>query len=155
MDPIDAFLLFAAVLLASGVVLSLVARRRAARVLGAPVVADRVVRSPLRLVPIAAAMVVVFLAGAEPLPLVVVVLSAALCYALPDHRVRALGRDGVQRGWRAVRFEHVEEWRLTGDHLRVRMAGEWEAVPAPASDHAALRTVLDERAAGRESPFTA
>jgi len=35
----------------------------------------------------------------------------------------------------------------------VLVRGEWEAVPAPAADHAALREVLEARAPGRESRF--
>jgi hypothetical protein len=150
---LDASLLLAAIVLAAALVAAAVARRRTRAHLGQPVVARRVTRSVLPIVAVAVAMVAVLLARAEPLPLVVVLMAAALYFAAPDPDARVLGRDGIQRGWRSARFEDLAEWRLTGDDLRVLLDGEWEAVPAPAADHAQLRQVLEQRAPGRESRF--
>lgn len=153
MTFLDATLALAATVLAAALVAATVAHNRARRNVGEPVVAERVTRSPFPLVLVAVAMVAVLLARAEPLPLVVVLLAAALHFAAPNPDARVLGRNGIQRGWRSVRFEELLEWRLTGDDLRVLLAGEWEAVPAPAADHAELRKMLEQRAPGRESRF--
>jgi hypothetical protein len=59
----------------------------------------------------------------------------------------------VQRGWHARRLEELEEWRLTGEHLRFRLFGEWTAVPLAPEHHAAMRARLVACCAERESPF--
>lgn len=143
-----------ALLLAVAILFAGLARTRAARRIGAPVAAERPSRSPLLLVPLAGALVVVLLSPAEPLPWLVVLGAVAFHFYSPHREDRVLGSHGIQRGWYSQRFEDVAAWRLTGDHLRVLLRGEWEAVPAPARDHAELRKVLEQRAPGRESRFT-
>jgi len=149
-----ALLLTAAVLAVALVVAALV-RVRASRRVGVLVAAERGSRSPLLLLPLAAALVLVFVGSADSLPIALVVAAAAFHFLAPRLDDRVLGRDGIQRGWYSLRFEHIESWRLTGDHLRVHLRGEWEAVPAPSRDHAELAKVLEARAPGRKSRFTA
>jgi hypothetical protein len=154
--PVHALALFvAAAVLAVALVVAVLARVRAARRVGVRVAAERGSRSPLLLLPLALALGLVIVGGAEPLPIALVLAAAAFHFIAPRIDDRVLGRDGLQRGWFSLRFEHIESWRLTGDHLRVHLRGEWEAVPAPARDHAELAKVLEERAPGRKSRFTA
>jgi hypothetical protein len=44
-----------------------------------------------------------------------------------------LGEAGVQRGWQALRFDELEEWRFSGERLTFRLQGEWTDVPCPAA----------------------
>ncbi len=76
-----------------------------------------------------------------------------LVFTTPTSRTAVLGEGGVQRGWHARRFESLEEWRLTGDHLRFRLFGEWTSVPCPPDHQAALRAKLVQLVPERESPF--
>lgn len=64
-----------------------------------------------------------------------------------------LGEHGVRRGWRSRRFEELEQWRLSGQHLRFRLDGEWTAVPCPPQAQAHVRAELERLNAGAESPF--
>lgn len=86
---------------------------------------------------------------------VVLCLGTALLlvYTTPTARTAVLGEGGVQRGWHARRFEALEEWRLTGDHLRFRLFGEWTSVPCPPDHQAELRAKLVQLVPERESPF--
>lgn len=86
---------------------------------------------------------------------VVLCLGCALLlvFSTPTSRTAILGEGGVQRGWHARRFEALEEWRLTGDHLRFRLFGEWTSVPCPPDHQAALRAKLVQLVPERESPF--
>lgn len=87
-------------------------------------------------------------------PVVLCLGSAALLvYTTPSAQTAVLGLGGVQRGWHARRFESLEEWRLTGDHLRFRLFGEWTSVPCPAGHQAELRAKLVALVPERESPF--
>jgi hypothetical protein len=149
----DLALIVTAAVLAVALVVAALVRVRAARRLGVLVAAERGSRSPFLLLPLAAALVAVCVDGVEPLPLSIVLATAGYHFLAPRQGDRVLGRDGVQRGWYSLRFEQVEAWRLTGDHLRVFLRGEWEAVPAPARDHKELAAVLEARAPGRESRF--
>jgi len=85
--------------------------------------------------------------------LVVLGLGVALVLIAPGAQDSVLGSSGVQYGWHARRFEQLEEWRLTGDHLRWRLFDEWIAAHAPAELHAELRTQLTAANAERESRF--
>jgi hypothetical protein len=76
-----------------------------------------------------------------------------LAFVSPSTSTAVLGEFGVQRGWHARRFESLEEWRLTGDHLRFRLFGEWTAVPCPPERQVALRAKLLALVPERESPF--
>ena len=50
--------------------------------------------------------------------------------------------------------EELEEWRLTGDHLRFRIGPTWLAVGLPAREHAGVRELLLERRPEAESRFS-
>lgn len=65
----------------------------------------------------------------------------------------AFGDRGVMRGWYGRRYEELEEWRLTGEHLRFRLFGEWTSVEVPRNQVSRLRQILTRVAAGSESPF--
>lgn len=85
--------------------------------------------------------------------LAVLALGVTLALLAPGERDSVLGAQGVQQGWHARRFDQLEEWRLTGDHLRWRLFGEWIATHAPAALHAELRAQLAAQSPGRESRF--
>jgi hypothetical protein len=106
----------------------------------------------------AAALTAAWLLAANPgVPVVpalsVLVLAALLVSLAPGSEDSLLGSHGVQHGWHARRFADLEEWRLTGDHLRWRLFDEWLAAHAPAELHAELRAQLTAANAGRESRF--
>ena len=84
-----------------------------------------------------------------------VALLAAVAIALlrPGFEDSAFGEDGVQRGWFARRYADLDEWRLTGQHLRWKLYGEWLATEVPTSEHEALRARLRAAAPERESRF--
>ncbi len=87
-------------------------------------------------------------------PVVLCVASAILLvFTTPSSTTAVLGLGGVQRGWHARRFESLEEWRLTGDHLRFRLFGEWTSVPCPKDHQAGLRAKLEQLVPDRESAF--
>jgi len=89
-----------------------------------------------------------------PVPVLLCLGSALLlAYTTPTTRTAILGEGGVQIGWYARRFESLEEWRLTGDHLRFRLFGEWTSVPCPPAHQAELRAKLEQLVPERESPF--
>lgn len=72
----------------------------------------------------------------------------------PGFQDSKFGASGVQRGWHARRFAELEEWRLTGDHLRWKLFGTWVASDLPKERHAAAREKLVAVAADRESRFS-
>ena len=63
-----------------------------------------------------------------------------------------LGSAGVQRGWQSRSFEELEEWRLAGEELRIRLQGEWTSVPCPSQRQQEVRTELRRLNPERESP---
>jgi hypothetical protein len=133
-------------------------RLRLRRTLGEPRVVVRPGRRARWLYHAAAlaAAVGVVVSGLEvPLApsLSVLALGVALAALAPGEQDSLLGSQGVQYGWHARRFADLEEWRLTGDHLRLRLFGEWVAVHAPAALHAQLREQLVAANPGRESRF--
>ncbi|MCA8979320.1 MAG: hypothetical protein H6831_03195 [Planctomycetes bacterium] len=72
----------------------------------------------------------------------------------PRASSRALGPTGVISGWTSARFQDLEEWRLSGDHLRFRLPGRlWDALEVPPERHAELRAQLERAAPGRESRY--
>lgn len=79
--------------------------------------------------------------------------AAAIVWLRPGAEDSVWGRDGVRRGWFARRFEDLEEWRLTGKHLRWRLYGVWQATEVPPAEHEALREHLERVAGDRESRF--
>ena len=85
-----------------------------------------------------------------------VLLGAMLLTALsPGVGDRACGEDGVFHGWHGVRYADLEAWRLTGDHLRFQVRGEWSAVAVPRDRQARVRGILERIAGDRESPYKA
>ena len=80
-------------------------------------------------------------------------LGILLVWITPGFHDAVLGELGVQRGWFARRFADLEEWRLTGDHLRFRLDGEWTAVPCPPAEQARIRAALLAVNPERESRF--
>ena len=79
--------------------------------------------------------------------------AALLTWLAPGTNDRACGESGVFRGWNGYRFEQLESWRLTGEHLRFRVLGEWRAVEVPADRRARLRAILEREIPERESDF--
>lgn len=80
-------------------------------------------------------------------------LGALLAWITPGSQDAVLGELGVRRGWSARRFEDLEEWRLTGEHLRFRLAGEWTSVPCPPPQQPRVRGMLLDSNAAAESRF--
>jgi hypothetical protein len=66
---------------------------------------------------------------------------------------QACGTDGVRSGVWALSYSDLEEWRLTGEHLRFRYGGVWRAVMIPAELQGPLRSRLEEVSGGSESRF--
>jgi hypothetical protein len=133
-------------------------RVRLKRTVGAPKVAGRPGRR-LRALYHAAAVLAAALAffGGLAVPLApacaVLALGVVLVALAPGEQDSTLGSAGVQHGWHARRFAELEEWRLTGDHLRWRLFGEWVATEAPAALHGELRALLVAANPGGESRF--
>ncbi len=80
-------------------------------------------------------------------------LGALLAWLTPGSADAVLGETGVRRGWSSRRFAELDEWRLTGDHLRFRLEGEWTSVPCPSAQHLRVRALLAESNAAAESRF--
>ena len=80
-------------------------------------------------------------------------LGILITWFAPGFNDAISGASGVQRGWYARRYEELEEWRLTGEHLRFRLFGEWTAVPLPAEEQPRIREVLSRLCPERESRF--
>ena len=104
---------------------------------------------------LAGAAFCVFAAQSSPaLPASILVgLACAAVLLSRRQRGQACGEAGVQRGCFSCAYEDVEEWRLTGDHLRFRVGEVWRAVSLPSALHPELRGVLEGRAEGLESRF--
>lgn len=85
------------------------------------------------------------------LPLLLVV--AFVQVYRPDFSDRVTGSDGLRYGWYVRRLDELEEWRLTGEHLRFRLFGIWRAVSLSEERHEAYRTRLMELVPDRESAF--
>lgn len=146
-------LLLAAALLAN---LALSLRRRAAA--GVPRHAEAPGRFARRLwfgVPLVAVYGAIAAEGTLPLLPAGLVAAAALrlWWSMPGSKDAATGEAGVARGFEGRRLEELEEWRLTGDHLRFRLHGEWTSAPCPRDDQPWLRARLEQACPGRESRF--
>jgi hypothetical protein len=72
----------------------------------------------------------------------------------PSFGDRVCTETGVRSGWFWRRHEQLEEWRLSGDHLRFRVRGDWLAVDLPRQHHAAMRERLARLIPDRESRFS-
>ena len=66
---------------------------------------------------------------------------------------QACGTHGVRSGVWALSYCDLEEWRLTGEHLRFRYGGVWRAVMIPAELQGPLRSRLEEALGSSESRF--
>jgi hypothetical protein len=97
--------------------------------------------------------------GGHGVPLAPALLALAMVAVLalltPGFRDSVYGERGVRYGWYARRYEQLEEWRLTGEHLRWKLYGEWVSSRVPTAEHPELRTKLERLAPGRESGFAA
>jgi hypothetical protein len=91
--------------------------------------------------------------GPAALAIAVLALAAALFAFAPSLHDSVLGENGVRRGWHVRSFAELEEWRLTGDHLRWKLHGEWQACRVPRERSDALRRRLCELCPTRESAF--
>ncbi len=144
-------------IVAFGLVLLLRSKRQA--VIGEERFVQRGPRS-VSLVLLAAVLAVFFVSLSSPaegrtLTLTLLVAGAAVLWLQPRPDDGAFGALGVRYGWSARRFEDLEEWRLTGDHLRFRLRGEWVAVDLPRGEHVAVRALLAGKCGDRESRFSA
>jgi len=122
------------------------------------VIESRIVGSPWRqimsVVLIGGAVFAATSGGREFEMLVPMILTALLVNHLrPREMDRVVGRNGVRVGWNSRCFSELEEWRLTGDHLRFKLLGQWAAVPLQLDRQAPVRERLREVAADRESAF--
>lgn len=138
------------------VVLALAARTR--RTIGRPIAIDRPMRA-LRLAAILGpqlavlAIILVRRDVPEALAAESLFLGLVIGWLSPGSHDAVCGDAGVQRGWDARRFEDLEEWRLTGQHLRFRLAGEWTSVPCPPQEQPRVREKLLAVNGERESRF--
>jgi len=138
--------------------LVLLARARIAGRVGPVLASERASRFWLRLALTAvaltlAAVVVHWEQVPGVLALVTLGVSLTLFAASPLSHDADVGERGVRRGWSAREFAQLEEWRLTGEHLRWRLRGQWHACRVAPEQHAALRARLQAACADRESPF--
>ncbi len=108
------------------------------------------------LIPVALAVLAIVLVwgeSARTLMLTGLAASVASLWFLHEMRGATLGSVGARIGWRSRRFEDFEEWRLTGDHARFRVAGQWYALELPVEDQSELRQQLVGLCPDRESRF--
>ncbi|MFT7669940.1 MAG: hypothetical protein ACI8X5_002647 [Planctomycetota bacterium] len=159
MDQILRWTLFVGateLVLAFGFVMILRSKHR--RTTGKPQITERGPRGPLRalLVPLALLLVFLIVAQAPALSLSCASLLACIgCVLFQPHPLdQVCGELGVQVGWRSRRFSDLEEWRLTGDHLRVRIGDVWTAVSVPVANHPEVRATLEKSCPDRESRFS-
>lgn len=157
MESSDASLTYAlGVLLVIAAAASLAWSRRLAATVG-PVRHRELPRRRLRLVlvlGVLAAGGLVVAGGVDVAPALLVLSSVALMLAItPGFHDNVYGERGVRYGWYARRYEQLEEWRLTGEHLRWKLFGEWVSSRVPPAEHAELRTKLERLAPERESRF--
>ncbi|MCY3003141.1 MAG: hypothetical protein NTV21_15175 [Planctomycetota bacterium] len=155
----EPLLLGAAVATALALALALLALRRRRGVVG-PVLAREGGSAFFRRIWITLACVVcvgIALHWSElevgPLVLATALLATASLALSPSERDACVGQGGVARGWDVRAFREVEEWRLTGEHLRWRIGLRWMACHVPLSEHAALRERLNANCGERESQF--
>jgi hypothetical protein len=81
------------------------------------------------------------------------VLASALFALSPGAQDAEVGEGGVRHGWSARTLTELEEWRLTGEHLRWKVRGEWVACHVAPERHARLRSLLSQACPERESAF--
>jgi hypothetical protein len=159
MHPLLRSLLYAStILLALALAGALAARARRTRVLG-EAQSFQGPGSSVRLSgALALALVYAAIAAFGPRELVeraapAFLFALAFQLARPFASERRCGLGGISLGWRAYPLAEFEEWRLTGDHVRVRVDDEWQAVELARERQARMRAVLEQHAPGRESRF--
>ena len=151
-------LLVATTLLFGALIATVVVTTRARMQVGAVIAQDRsgtgLRRGVFALLHIALA---VWIAAAGVLPLLpalsCVAASMLLVLVTPGPNDSESGETGVSRGWYGRRYAELEEWRLSGVHLRFRLFGEWTSAPMPACEHTRLREKLLTECPDRESRF--
>ena len=149
--------LYTFVLLAVGCILSVSANREAAARLGEVLVAERPHRRARAIgaggMVLVAVLCLAFAAETAPEAVLTLSMGVLLLALAPSADDRAAGSEGVLVGWDARRYEDLEEWRLTGQHLRFRLRGVWTAVPLPEELQRDVRGKLEERIPERQSDF--
>lgn len=133
-------------------------RRGRTRTVGEPLARQRASRVWLRVVwTVNAAALAAIVVNWEALPssaaLTLLALESALVSLSPLAHDADIGARGVRYGWSARAFADLEEWRLTGEHLRWKLRGEWVACHVAPEHHAALRERLRQSCPERESAF--
>ena len=156
--PVGPLFLVCLALLTGGLLLTVGMVVHARRTVGPPISSERPKKAARRAVILAAQAIVLAIVAARgelPLPYVVpcIALAAAIVWFAPGFKDAVCGETGVQRGWYARRFENLEEWRMTGEHLRFRLFGQWTAVPLPAPEQPRIREKLLQLCPARESRF--
>lgn len=106
-------------------------------------------------VPLLAIAVLVVVTQALPVVPALGALAVALLvwWRLPSPKDATLGQNGVGRGFEGRAWSELEEWRLTGEHLRFRLHGEWTSAPCPVDDQPRVRAWLVQACPERESRF--
>ncbi|MEM7515482.1 MAG: hypothetical protein AAF368_00970 [Planctomycetota bacterium] len=89
------------------------------------------------------------------LALVALGFGVGISLIAPAPEDSTYGERGVRRGWQARRFDQLEGWRLTGEHLRFLVHGRLVAVEVPRAEHDALRARLLELCPEGMSSFKA
>ena len=157
-SPAAGFLMLTSLLFLAGVAGTLALRGSAFARVGEPLHVHRS-GGPYRLLrslPLAAlAIAAILVPGAPTLTgLLVLLLALGLVLLTPGPEDSAVGADGVRAGWEAARYDELEEWRLTGEHLRWRKrGGAWVSSRLPAELQAPVRERLTAVAPDRESRF--
>jgi len=157
MEPLSIFLWGTAAATSGGALFCLGVRQQIRRAVGMP----RHARCPvartrwIHSVAVLSALVAFFALepGARWPAALILAATLAIVWWRPGFDDHVFGTDGVRRGWFARRFDELEEWRLTGEHLRWRLYGVWLATEVPPELHAELRAHLETIALDRQSRF--
>lgn len=157
-DQLSAFLSLPVAALAFAAAVTWILSARAHAKTGPLIAVDRPGRSArVTVLVVLLLAVLAWILVAREIPLVpasIAILMAILTVVLtPGVDDAACGEEGVRRGWHGRAFAELEEWRLTGDHLRFRLFGEWTSVPLPSAEQPRIRERLLKLVPDRESPF--
>ena len=157
MDPLSFFLWLTAAAAVAGALFCLGIRRQIRRAVGesrhqnCPLARSR---GGYTLLALATSVAFLELEPGQYLPAALTLAAGlAITWLRPGFEDHVFGTEGVRRGWFARRFEDLDEWRLTGEHLRWRLYGVWLATEVPTEHHAELRAHLEEIAPERQSRF--
>ena len=83
-----------------------------------------------------------------------IILSLAAVALAQPQGGEVFGTEGVRCGSWAYAYRDLDEWRLTGDHLRFRSGAVWRAVTVPPQVQGELRRRLETASSDRESRFS-